>query len=80
MKVSDDSVQKYLLLARKIASQKNIQHELSRNYSIAGNLNYANGNTDSAFVFYSKALRLDISLGSTQFMLNIFLRRNFPSK
>ena len=30
MKVNDDSVQKYLLLARKISSQKNIQHELSR--------------------------------------------------
>ena len=59
--VSDDSVQKYVKLARKISQQ--IPYELSRSYSIAGNLYFINGGTDSAYANYSKALNIDVAYG-----------------
>ena len=82
IRVNDDSVKKYLFASRKIALQINIPHELSRNYSIAGNLNYTNGNTDSAFSYFSKALVIDISLRSSKNMIDdyIHLGRVFASK
>ncbi len=59
IRVNDDSVEKYLALASGIAIKNHDSFELSRSYSIKGNLNFGNGNTDTAFHYYSKALAID---------------------
>ncbi|MBA3970946.1 MAG: tetratricopeptide repeat protein, partial [Bacteroidetes bacterium] len=63
MRINEDSVKSNLMIARSIAIRKNIPSELSRNYSLTGNLNYAKGNTDTAYFYYSKALAIDIAKG-----------------
>ncbi len=82
IRINDDSVKKHLSLALKIALQKNISYELSRNYSIAGNLNFINGITDSAFSFFSKALVIDISLKLSKNLIDDYMHlgRVFASK
>jgi serine phosphatase RsbU (regulator of sigma subunit) len=57
-----DSANKYLLLARKIATSKNYLKALSNNFSLTGTLNYWNGHIDSAEHYYSQAMALDIKI------------------
>jgi serine phosphatase RsbU (regulator of sigma subunit) len=70
---NDDSVKKYILIARKVALQKKISTELSRNYTITGNLNYSNGITDTAFNYYTKALIIDIRLKAANNMIDDYM-------
>ena len=82
MRVNDDSVKRNLSVARKISIQNNIPFELSNNYSLTGNLYYANGITDSAYSYYSKALAIDVAQGYTKNIVEdyIHLGRIYSSK
>lgn len=73
MQVNDDSVKKYLQIARMISGQKNIPYELSLNYSLTGKFNYTNGNTDTAYRYYSKALAIDIAHGYTKNLIDDYI-------
>jgi serine phosphatase RsbU (regulator of sigma subunit) len=57
-----DSAKKYLDLSRQIALNKKLPKALSYNYTLRGNINYWDGNTDTAFHYYSKALEIDRSI------------------
>ncbi|MFL5763779.1 MAG: tetratricopeptide repeat protein [Bacteroidia bacterium] len=59
MHTNDDSVRSHAGIAMKLAAKANVLSELSRSYTIFGTLNVSNGNTDSAYSCYTKALTID---------------------
>jgi serine phosphatase RsbU (regulator of sigma subunit) len=77
-----DSANKYLLKARKLAFESDLIKILSYNYTLTGNLNYWNGNTDTAFTYYSKALVLDNKIKDSVSLVTdyVHLSKIFSSK
>ncbi|MCW3104384.1 MAG: protein serine/threonine phosphatase [Bacteroidetes bacterium] len=77
-----DSASKYLVMGRKVAVRNHLQKALSYNCTLTGNVNYWNGNTDTAFYYYSKALEIDLAIGDSSGLISdyIHLSKIYSSK
>ncbi|MCW3071989.1 MAG: protein serine/threonine phosphatase [Bacteroidetes bacterium] len=77
-----DSANKYLVMGRKIAMRRKLPKILSYNFTLTGNINYWDGNTDTAFYYYSKALEIDHAISDSSGLISdyIHLSKIYSSK
>jgi serine phosphatase RsbU (regulator of sigma subunit) len=80
--ISDDSVKHYAGMGKQIAAAKNFPSLLSRSYTLLGNLDVSNGNTDSAYSNYVKALNIDIAHKFTRNLIGDYMHiaKTYSSK